>query len=157
MGEHPANKHSTLLQPEFDKFCRPPRELPIPIVISLKAELEQRVLPKEEFFRQWRRESRKSVITPAEALAATSKADVRGNSGSPSPRGAKDRTVAFAEDDGQQLAMDLDDVWREFSPRLQNIVEEQKAEWTTDPKEHDDRLQMIQDANKALQVRGPDK
>jgi len=134
--EHPAAKVSVLLDHDFDKFVRPRQTIHSVVKLAIVAELQGRPFSRLELFR----ESDKLVLTAAgrSKTAAVEAVDRKANVRSPI-----DRSVNFAIEDGQQRRPDMDELWRGFSPRLQEQREKEASEWMASPQEHDERLDEL--------------
>jgi len=124
---HPGNKTNSLPEHEYDKFCRPARKLEFENKLAISTELEGCPLSRAEVFRQAERHALGQRIASRNSTAASTAAKARAPS-----------IVNFAGDASHSV--DLDDVWRDFTPRMQQTVEEQSAAWMEDTQERDERL-----------------
>jgi len=144
--EHPGNKSSKLPEVEFDKFCRHHRNLSHEVELAIAAELESRTLSRASLVRSGelhelnRLIARHSIVNQAPPDLSS----LKGGTSSPGAKaGEKERSVTFVGEEGPRAALNLDDLWQAVSPRLQDIVEEQSAEWRDRTQEHDERLDNI--------------
>jgi len=113
--EHPANKSDKLLDDEYDRFCRPPRPLPNETRAALAVGLEHRMVTRQDLVRAEVNLAVKRASIASREAAAGRRRSI--SDCSPEP------IVTIVE----ERPVDLDDVCRDFTPRLKEMAQKQLA------------------------------
>lgn len=104
--DHPLNKGGVLQQETFDKYVRPPRMIPADVRATLLSHMTHRTQHPDSPRDQAREGPRRSHV----AGQRNSKRTV---------------TTSMKQVPMEKKQVDLDELWRSFTPRLQEITQEQ--------------------------------
>lgn len=117
--EHPANKSDKLMEDEYDKFCRPLRPLPNETRAALAVGLEHRMVTRQDLVKA----EVNLAVKRASIASAKEVAHAAGRRRSISDLNSPEQSVTIVD----ETPVDLDDVCRDFTPRLKEMVQEQLA------------------------------